>query len=1017
MKILKTIVFALLISFNLNAQNIIEKQLSDSLSAIASKYASVGKIKVENIEVNSQNKSIVINTSENLSHIPLRPENVKRIYNMLEKMLKEKFPEYSILCISDKMPIQELIPNFYREKEFDQLRLYKTSTAQLPLLTNLSKPNTFKNGLENRHIALWQSHGRYYNQKEGRWIWQRATLFHTVEDLYTQSYILPYIVPMLENAGATVLLPRERDTQKQELIIDNDDEDNHSRYHESTDRKNWISMESGFANPKKIYTQGENPFNMGTYRMAQAIDDEDELSYAEWIPSIPEEGYYGVYVSYKTVEKSCPDARYTVYHRGGKTEFKVNQTMNGGTWLFLGYFKFEKGRNRHFKIVLSNYSAFADKMVTADAVKIGGGSGNIARYPNEDGTIPNFKSSDSTNYEKHKVVPINIYPPTTSGYPRYTEAARYWLQWAGMPDSIYSKNKGSNDYTDDFQSRSLWVNYIAGGSSILPQKAGLGVPLDMALAFHSDAGTTYNDSIIGTLGIYTVNNDGKSLYENKYSRWTARDLTDLIQTQIVDDIRKIFAPEWTRRGLWNKSYSESRVPEVPTMLLELLSHQNFADMRYGLDPHFRFTVSRAIYKGTLKYMSFNSGTPYVVQPLPVSNMRSKFIDKSKIELSWKATIDSLEPSAKSDAYILYTRTDDGGFNNGVVIKSNRVIIDIQPGKIYSFKITATNSGGESFPSEIISVYKANNNKPEVLIVNGFDRTSAPVSKVVDKTTGGFYFDEDPGVPYINDYSFIGKQFEFDRTKPWLTDENPGFGASYSNYETDVIAGNSFDYPYFHGKSIKSAGYSFVSCSLASVLENEVNLNSYKTVDLILGKQKQTNIGIVKKELKFKTFPLALQQHLSKYCLGGGNLLVSGAFIGSDFYKENYINTEERIFMENILKFKFKSKNSTLGSHVKMLNSTYSQFDKADIQLFTEPNEDSYFVESADAIEPAANGALTICRYSDSNLSAGVAYLGQYKTCSFGFPFETIQSEKERNRLMSSILSFFTIKPTSAIIRK
>ena len=33
------------------------------------------------------------------------------------------------------------------------------------------------------------------------------------------------------------------------------------------------------------------------------------------------------------------------------------------------------------------------------------------------------------------------------------------------------------------------------------------------------------------------------------------------------------------------------------MLLELLSHQNFADMRYGSDPRFKFLVSRAIYKG------------------------------------------------------------------------------------------------------------------------------------------------------------------------------------------------------------------------------------------------------------------------------------------------------------------------------------------------------------------------------------------------------------------------------------
>lgn len=1017
MKILSKLLLVCFISLNLQAENILEKQLGDSLTAIANRYASVGKIKVDFVEADSKTKSVIVKASESLSQIPLRPENVKRIYNMLGNMLKEKFPEYTISCISDKMPIQELIPNFYREKDFDQLRLYKTSTSQLPLLTNISKSNSIKFGLENRHIALWQSHGRYYNQKEGRWMWQRAPLFHTVEDLYTQSYVLPYLVPMLENAGATVLLPRERDTQKKELIIDNDNEDKNCRYHESTDRKNWITKEGGFANPKKTYQQAENPFSMGSYRIAQTIDDEDELSYAEWIPSIPEEGYYGVYVSYKTVEKSCPDARYTVFHRGGKTEFKVNQTMNGGTWLFLGFFNFEKGRNRHYKVVLSNYSTFGDKYVTADAVKIGGGLGNIARYPNEEGTIPNFKSSDSTNYENQKVVPINIFPPTVSGYPRYTEAARYWLQWAGMPDSIYSKNKGTNDYTDDFQSRALWVNSLAGGSSVLPQKPGLGVPIDMALAFHSDAGTTYNDSIIGTLGIYTVNNDGKSIYDNKYSRWTARELTDLVQTQIVNDIRKVFAPEWTRRGLWNKSYSESRVPEVPTILLELLSHQNLADMRYGLDPRFRFTVSRAIYKGMLKYMSFNSGTPYIVQPLPVSNMRSKFINKNKVELSWKATTDSLETTAKSDAYVLYTRIDGAGFNNGVVVKNNKIIIDIQPGKIYSFKITATNLGGESFPSEILSVYKANNNKPEVLIVNGFDRTSAPASKVVDKKTAGFYFDEDPGVPYLNDYGMIGRQYEFDRTKPWLSDENPGFGASYSNYETLVIAGNSFDYPYLHGKSIKSAGYSFVSCSLASVLEGEVSLNNYKMVDLILGKQKQTNIGIVKKDLKFKTFPLALQQQLSKYCLSGGNLLISGAFIGSDFYKENYINTEERIFMENILKFKFKSKNPILGSQVKMVNSTFPQFDRAEIQLFTEPNEDSYFIESTDAIEPAINGALTICRYSNSNLSAGVAYLGQYKTCSFGFPFETIQSEKERNRLMSSILSFLSVKSVSGNIKK
>ena len=35
-----------------------------------------------------------------------------------------------------------------------------------------------------------------------------------------------------------------------------------------------------------------------------------------------------------------------------------------------------------------------------------------------------------------------------------------------------------------------------------PDGKGLNIPVNMAFAFHSDAGTTLNDSIIGTLGIY-----------------------------------------------------------------------------------------------------------------------------------------------------------------------------------------------------------------------------------------------------------------------------------------------------------------------------------------------------------------------------------------------------------------------------------------------------------------------------------------------------------------------------------
>ena len=258
-------------------------------------------------------------------------------------------------------------------------------------------------------------------------------------------------------------------------------------------------------------------------------------------------------------------------------------------------------------------------MVTADAIKIGGGYGNIARRIAEDGTATeNIRSSDVVTPAEAKQLSQADYPYETSGYPRFTEAARYWMQWAGIPDSVYSESKGKNDYTDDYKSRGIWVNYLAGGSAVHPDGNGLNIPVDMAFAFHSDAGTTLNDSIIGTLGIFYTNAYNE-VYANGTSRYAARDLTDLIQSYIVNDIRALYEPNWSRRGMWNQSYYEARVPRVPTMLLELLSHQNFADMRYGIDPRFRFTVSRSIYKGMLRFICSQYGQEYIVQPLPVDH--------------------------------------------------------------------------------------------------------------------------------------------------------------------------------------------------------------------------------------------------------------------------------------------------------------------------------------------------------------------------------------------------------------
>lgn len=192
-----------------------------------------------------------------------------------------------------------------------------------------------------------------------------------------------------------------------------------------------------------------------------------------------------------------------------------------------------------------------------------------------------------------------------------------------MPYDVYAGRKGENDYTDDINTRSNTINYLSGGSVYNPGQTGLGVPLEMTMALHSDAGCSKDDEIIGSLGIYTTDfNNGK--LNSGMDRYASRDLADILLTQIQKDIRTNYNLPWTRRSMWNRNYSETRLPATPSTIIELLSHQNFADMQLGHNPNFKFTVGRAIYKGILQFINSQHGKDYVVQPLPVSNFAIHF---------------------------------------------------------------------------------------------------------------------------------------------------------------------------------------------------------------------------------------------------------------------------------------------------------------------------------------------------------------------------------------------------------
>ena len=1004
LKLALLLLFLLPTSLNLSAQQI-EKELfshiADTLQSLYQPTAAVlGKIRMDSAMVEKKNLSLYFNSA--LSEYPFREQIVSDTYTLVNELLPAEYKGYKIEIITNQSTIEELIPPFYRLEQGKKSSKSTKKRAENPMLIKQnSRPVNVTLGLQDRHIAVWQSHGIYYEQSLMRWEWQRARIFQTVEDLYTQSYVLPFLVPMLENAGAMVLLPRERDTQLNEVIVDNDS--SLSNYSESNGLEQWNKSDSvGFSNPKEFYLHGENPFTMGSGRVVKSIKKGIESS-AQWSPDIPENGEYAVYVSYQTLPESTAEAKYTVKYAGGESLFTINQQMGGGTWIYIGTFYFNKGKSDNQFVKLSNITSKKGELITADAVKFGGGMGNIARKPGEKEMEANNPSSSTTPAATIPAFPFDV-KAETSGYPRYTEGSRYWLQWAGFCDTIYSVNKNMNDYNDDYMSRGRWVNALTGGSRTNPQKSGYKVPIDMSFSFHTDAGTTLNDSIVGTLAIYTRFSNGSDLLPTGENRITARYLTDLVQTQLVEDMRTLYEPIWQRRGTWDRSYNESRSPDVPAMLLEFLSHQNFADMRYGLDPSFRFHASRAIYKGILRYLSHKNGVDYIVQPLPVKNFASN-LQENTIELQWSGVNDSLEFTAIPKGYVVYTRINGEGFDNGELVKEPRYTARIESGKIYSFKVTAYNEGGESFPSEILSVYKSPVERGKVLIINGFDRVSAPTSfATTDTTLAGFADHLDHGVPYLKDYSYVGSQYEFERKYPWRDDDAPGFGASYSDYETTVIAGNTFDFPYVHGKALAAAGYTFVSASRDGAIEFIDNADQYDIVDLILGKQRQTQIGRGVVPIRYHTFPADLRAFIESYANSGGNILVSGADVATDLWNRYEIDEEAQKFATEVLKYKWMTDLAAKNGAVKATQSPYDF--KNSYTFHTTPNSAVYCVESPDGIVPASKDAWTIFRYSDNNISAGVAYKGSYNSVVLGFPIETLQSEEQIRSIINEVIKFF-----------
>jgi hypothetical protein len=227
---------------------------------------------LKEVSIDTKKRTVTVTANSNLAYLPFTQQTVERIYADMKATFPAPYNKYTLYIYSDGKLIEELIPNALRTGKKAKERLtHHLVYKDEPWVENVSRPFEITDGLSNRHVAMWQSHGRYFKNERNRWEWQRPNLFCTNEDLFTQSFVIPFVIPMMENAGAIVYTPRERDQQRNEVIVDNDMKGS-SVYSEEKSRKGkWEQSElPGFAVTKSVYSEGENPFTAGTARVVKA---------------------------------------------------------------------------------------------------------------------------------------------------------------------------------------------------------------------------------------------------------------------------------------------------------------------------------------------------------------------------------------------------------------------------------------------------------------------------------------------------------------------------------------------------------------------------------------------------------------------------------------------------------------------------------------------------------------------------------------------------------------------------
>jgi hypothetical protein len=478
---------------------------------------------------------------------------------------------------------------------------------------------------------------------------------------------------------------------------------------------------------------------------------------------------------------------------------------------------------------------------------------------------------------------------------------------------------------------------------------GQGYNGDIYLGYHSNA---FNGTARGNVALIT-NSGGTPTNQAAYATLVAdeHDLDCLVEDANWENVW-IDRVSATLTSAYGEISNGNLGGEMCGTIIEVAFHDNALDAELLRDPKVRNVMGRSHYQAILQYFNQFDSASLVYLPEPPVNFRAINQGNGDITLSWSPGPSGQPGGDAATGYRVYVSTDGLGFTlHSTTAGTSATLTGLPADQPHYFRVTATNAGGESLPTESLAARVQSGSPAPTLIVNGYDR--------IDRNNN--------------------------------IEEYPANLEDDENERIHLHRNNSYNYVIAHAEAIDAFGRNFDSCANEAVITGAVDLTDYDTVVWILGEESTTD----------STFNPTEQTQVTNFLNGGGNLFLTGAEIGWDLDAQgNGVS-----FFENTLHANYVGDDGGTYAAGGAVGSIFEG-----IALSFDDGTFVYDVDFPDRLVANGAGATVAMNYiGGTNDGAAIQFSGGSPTrrvVMLGFPFETIIDVTDRNAVMAAVLDFF-----------